>query len=234
MAMLLPEAHARVHTFDGLDESIIEYALKHARIVTGRRGEIITRQGEAARRFYVIREGYVKMVSTSHDGHDVLVGIAGPRDAFGHSAITEHTRDYLVTSCALTAVTAASWDREKALAIAAEFPEVHKRLDAQVVKNLQLALSRVHTVSEGKVGQRLARALLELAERHGTPDSMGVLIAPPMTRQDIAAIVGTTLFTASRLLSEWEYQGLIESSRARVHVRSLEGLRLLASESEED
>ncbi len=63
---------------------------------------------------------------------------------------------------------------------------------------------------------------------------MGMLIAPPMTRQDIAAIVGTTLFTASRLLSEWEDQGLVESSRARVRVRSLEGLRLLASESEED
>ncbi len=62
------------------------------------------------------------------------------------------------------------------------------------------------------------------------PDALGVLIVPPMTRQDIAAIVGTTLFTASRLLSEWEDRGLMESSRARVRLRSLEGLRLLASE----
>ena len=88
----------------------------------------------------------------------------------------------------------------------------------------------MHTVSEGRVSQRLARALLELADRHGQPDSRGVVIEPPMTRQDLAAIVATTLFTVSRLLSDWENQGLVESSRARVRVRNVEGLRLLASE----
>ncbi len=46
--MLLPDAPPRAHTFDGLAEEIVEYALKHARIVTARRGEIITQQGEPA------------------------------------------------------------------------------------------------------------------------------------------------------------------------------------------
>lgn len=229
MATLLPHA-SRAHTFDGLDDEIVDNAMKLARTVTARRGDIITRQGEPARRILVIREGYVKLVSTSEDGHDVLVGIAGPRDVFGHAAMAERPRDYMVTSCALSPVSAAAWDRDKALAIAEEYPEVHKRIDAQLVRNLELVLSRLHTVSEGRVGQRLARALLELGERHGKADSMGILIVPPMTRQDIASIVGTTLFTASRLLSDWEDQGLIESSRARVQLRNLEGLRLLASE----
>ncbi len=86
----------------------------------------------------MIREGYAKMVSTSQDGHDVLVGIAGPRDAFGHAAMADQPRNYLVTEhCALTPVTAAAWDRDKARAIAAEFPEVHKRIDAQLARNLE-------------------------------------------------------------------------------------------------
>jgi CRP/FNR family transcriptional regulator, nitrogen oxide reductase regulator len=229
MATLLPNT-SRAHTFDGLADDVIQYALKHARIVTARRGDSITRQGEPAHHIYVVREGYTKLVSTSQDGHDVLVGIAGPRDAFGHAAMADELRGYMVTSTALTPVTAAAWDRDKARAIAEEFPEVHKRIDAQLVRNLELVLGRLHTVSEGRVSQRLARALLELAERHGKPDAMGIMIVPPMTRQDIAAIVGTTLFTASRVLSEWEDQGLVESSRARVRLRSLEGLRLLAAE----
>ena len=37
------------------------------------------------------------MVSTSEDGHDVLVGIVGPRDAFGHAAMADQPRDYMVT-----------------------------------------------------------------------------------------------------------------------------------------
>ncbi len=50
MATLLPDAPTRAHTFDGLDRDIVEYALKHARIVTARRGETITQQGEPGQR----------------------------------------------------------------------------------------------------------------------------------------------------------------------------------------
>jgi CRP/FNR family transcriptional regulator, nitrogen oxide reductase regulator len=231
MATMLPDASTRAHTFDGLAGEIVAYAMKYATTVTACRGETITRQGEPARQIFVIQDGFAKMVSTSEDGHDVLVGIAGPRDAFGHATMADQPRDYMVSSTALCPMTAAVWSREKAMAIAHQFPEVHKRIDAQLMRNLEAVLGRLHTVSEGRVGNRLARALLELGERHGKPDALGVLIVPPMTRQDIAAIVGTTLFTASRLLSEWEDRGLIESSRARVRLRSLEGLRLLAAEA---
>lgn len=229
MATLLPDAPTRGHTFDGLAEEIVAYAMSHATIVTARRHEALSRQGEPARRIFVIREGYAKLVSSSPDGHEVLVGIAGPRDAFGHSAMADAPREYLVTSCALTEVTAAVWDREKALEIADEFPEVHQRIDAQLLRNLELVLGRLHAVSEGRVGRRLARGLLELAERHGAPDGSGVSIVPPLTRQDVAAIVNTTVFTASRLLSEWEGRGLVQSSRARIRVSSVEGLRRVAA-----
>lgn len=228
MSMLLPHAPARAHTFDGLAQSIVDYALKHARIVTAKRGESITRQGDPARCIYVIREGYTKLVSTSPDGHEVLVGVAGPRDAFGHAAVTEELRDYMVTATALTPVTAACWDRARALAIANEFPEVHQKLDAAMVRNLDLILGRLHLVSEGRVAQRLARALLELADRHGEPDALGIVIAPPLTRKDVASVVGTSLFTASRLLSQWEDDGLVSSSRAHLRILSTEGLRAIA------
>lgn len=84
MALIAPRE--RAHTFDGLAPDVIEHARRHAEIVTARRGEAITRQGEPATRFYVIQTGYAKLVSTSQDGHEILVGIAGPFDAFGHAA----------------------------------------------------------------------------------------------------------------------------------------------------
>jgi CRP-like cAMP-binding protein len=230
--MVLAGPRQRAHTFDGLDAETVEYARKHAQIVTARRGETLSRQGDPARHFYVVQSGYAKLISTSADGNEILVGIAGPLDAFGHAAVADVTRDYMVTSCALTPMTVAAWDRDKALAIAERFPAVHSRLDAQLLRNVELILGRLHLVSEGKVTQRLARALVELAERHGEPHALGIEIAPPLTRQDIAAIVGTTLFTASRVLADWEDKGLVESSRAKVRVRSLEGLRAIAEADE--
>jgi CRP-like cAMP-binding protein len=230
MAFAVPRQ--RAHTFDGLAPEIVEHARKYAQIVTARRGETLTRQGEPARQFYVVQSGYVKLVSTSPEGNEILVGIAGPHDAFGHASASDEKRDYMVTSCALSPVTAACWDRDRVRAIAEEFPEVHSRIDAALMRNLELVLGRLHLVSEGRVHQRLARALVELAERHGEPHALGIEIAPPLTRQDIAAIVGTTLFTASRVLADWEDKGLVESSRAKVRVRSLEGLRAIAEADE--
>jgi len=222
---------ARAHTFDDLAEDIVKYAMKYAETVTIPRGEPITRQGESAQRIFVIQEGFAKLVSTSENGHDVLVGVVGPRDVIGHVTVLDTRRNYMVTSTALGRMTAAMWSRDVARAIAARFREVQQRLDAELTRNLETILDRLHTVSESRVGQRLARALLELGERHGEPDALGVLIAPPMTRRDLAALVGTTPFTVSRLLSEWENQGVIHSLRARVRLRDLQRLRQLATEA---
>jgi len=51
-----------------------------------------------------------------------------------------------------------------------------------------------------------------------------VLIDLPITRQDIAEMSGTTLFTVSRTLNEWERGGLLEIGRERVVIRNPHGL----------
>jgi CRP-like cAMP-binding protein len=218
------------HTFDGLDDDLIAYCLEHAALVSWGRGDLLYRQGEPPILVHVIRDGFVKLVSTSADGHEVLVGIAGPRDILGQAALVRDATAYLVTATALTPVGTAVWTREKATELAHQFPEVHRRLDAQLIRNYEILLGRLHTVSEGRVPQRLARALRELGERHGErlPDGT-IRLAPPLTRQDLAAVVGTTLFSASRLLADWEDRGIIRSARARISIVDLDALEELAA-----
>jgi CRP/FNR family transcriptional regulator, nitrogen oxide reductase regulator len=50
------------------------------------------------------------------------------------------------------------------------------------------------------------------------------------TRQDLAEMSGTTLFTVSRVLSEWERQGLVEAGRERVLIRNPHGVVAIADE----
>jgi CRP/FNR family transcriptional regulator, nitrogen oxide reductase regulator len=222
---------ARAHTFDGLDHDLVAYCMEHAANVSARRGDRLIQQGERGRLVYVVRSGYAKLVSVSLDGHEVLVGIAGPRDVFGQTAVVDEEREYLVSATALTSMTAAVWARTKVVELARRFPELHARLDKEMLGNLELVLGRLHTVSDGRVSQRLARALLELAERHGEPSGTGLMIAPPLTRQDLASLTGTTLYTVSRLLGEWESRGLVSSDRARIHVADPVGLGSIATAS---
>ena len=233
MPATLPTPSRRVSTFDGLAEDVVRYCLEHAALATARRGELLIQQGEPAKLVYVIRSGYAKFVSTSPDGHEVLVGIAGPFDVFGQAAATQHLRAYLVTATALTPMELVIWSRAKALELAARFPEIHSRLDAQMIANLDLVLGRLHTVSEGHVPQRLTRALLELSERHGQKQARGIAILPPLTRQDMAALTGTTLYTVSRLLADWEHRGLVVTSRGHVQLLNIQALKDIAETTDE-
>ncbi|MFZ5819950.1 MAG: helix-turn-helix domain-containing protein, partial [Chloroflexota bacterium] len=71
-----------------------------------------------------------------------------------------------------------------------------------------------------KVEQRIARVLLRLAGQSGKRVDEGVLIELPFSRQELAEMAGTTLYTVSRVLSSWEKQGLIATGRERVTLTS--------------
>jgi CRP/FNR family transcriptional regulator, nitrogen oxide reductase regulator len=58
-----------------------------------------------------------------------------------------------------------------------------------------------------RVERRIASALLRLAEQAGRRVEGGVEIDFPLSRQDVAQMTGTTLFTVSRTLSGWEEAG---------------------------
>ena len=56
-----------------------------------------------------------------------------------------------------------------------------------------------------------------------TPE--GVLITQPLTRQELADLTGTTLYTVSRTLTKWEAMGLLESRKRLLLLRSLQKLQ---------
>ena len=71
--------------------------------------------------------------------------------------------------------------------------------------------------------------LVELSERHGRRERDGVSLPLPLTRQDLAALTGTTIYTASRIVADWVDADILESHRARLRVKRLNRLIQLAS-----
>jgi CRP-like cAMP-binding protein len=67
-----------------------------------------------------------------------------------------------------------------------------------------------------RVERRVARALLRLVQEAGRRVDTGLEIDFPISRQDIAEMTGTTLFTVSRLLSAWEERGIVKSGRQHI------------------
>ncbi len=87
---------------------------------------------------------------------------------------------------------------------------------------------RFRQMATERVERRLAQTLIRLASQSGRKVPEGILIDLPLTRQDLGEMTGTTLYTVSRLLTQWENQGLIIADRERIVIRFAHGLVSIA------
>ena len=99
-----------------------------------------------------------------------------------------------------------------------------------MAERMQELQERYRELATERVAQRVARAILRLARQTGRRVEGGVLLDLALSRQDLAELTGTTLFTISRTLSEWEQQGLVEVGRERVLIKSPHGLVVIAED----
>lgn len=88
---------------------------------------------------------------------------------------------------------------------------------------------RYRELATEKVERRIARTVLRLTAQLGSKSATGV-IELAFTRQDLAEMAGTTLFTVSRVLADWEKRGLVASGRERVRIHNPHGLVRIAEE----
>jgi CRP/FNR family transcriptional regulator, nitrogen oxide reductase regulator len=61
----------------------------------------------------------------------------------------------------------------------------------------------------GTAEARAAKLFLTLADRMGEARDGGTFIALPLSRQELADLIGTTLETAIRLMSRWQKEGVV-------------------------
>ncbi len=110
------------------------------------------------------------------------------------------------------------------------FPPLARNAMRHMSARMQEMQNRVRELSTERVERRIANTLLRLANQTGVKSPAGVLINVALTRQDIAEMTGTTLYTVSRTLSRWEQEGIVESGRERVLIRAPHALVTIAED----
>lgn len=218
-----------VPMFQGLDDAALDEVLRMAERRRVRRGETVFRQGDPARAFYVLVEGRLKVTQVTPEGQQVVVRFIGPREMFGCVVVSGGQR-YPGTATATVDSVAVGWPQATTRELMRRHPQIALNALGTVGSRLQEAQSRVRELSTERVEQRIAHALLRLAEQAGRPIAEGVEIEFPLSRQDVAEMTGTTLHTVSRTLSHWESAGIVRSGRQRVVIRNAPALMAVAAD----
>lgn len=191
-------------------------------------GAFFFMQGDPAEYLYIMLTGRAKLCQIAPDGQQVNLRTLNPKQLFGAVGAVDPQATYPACAQAL--------EDSSAIAIcSAEFRkllEEHQHLSFGLMKLMTGYISemqnRYREMATEKVEQRIARVLLRLAGQTGKRVEEGVLIELSFSRQDLAEMAGTTLFTVSRVLSAWEKQKLIATGRERVMLTNPHAVMRLA------
>lgn len=178
-----------------------------ARIRSYEEAETIFREGDEASHFHFVLGGKVKIVKAAPSGGDIILEIFGPGDPVGAIAAYEE-RGFPATAVALEATSLLSVPRREFFALLASNPMLARGLLLGLTRRM-IELTRKLTERGSRVEYRIARVFLTLADRAGRPDRTGVIVPVPLSRQEIADMVGTTQETAIRIMSRWGKDGVL-------------------------
>jgi CRP-like cAMP-binding protein len=213
--------------FDGLGEVEFSALLGEASSRSRSDGSFFFMQGDPADNSYVLVSGKVRLSQLNPDGQGVILGYIGPGREFGIIAAV-NAAHYPVSAQAVGESVAIYWSKQTIQRLMDRNPEIQRNALQIMARQIAEFQTRIRELSTQRVENRIARTLLRLSRQSGQEIESGILIDLPLTRQDIAEMTGTTLYTVSRTLRHWEAQGVIRSRRSQVIIRSPDRLKEIA------
>jgi len=174
-------------------------------------------EGDEAEYLYLVAMGKVKLVRNTTSGREVLLDILHGGEYFG-SLSTFGWRVHMETAiaqtdCCILQISAGDFER-----ILSDHPDVTRKVLEAVSQRLAQSQEVVKQLSAYTAEQRVASALMRLAGKLGEARGQGVLIQLPFSRQDLAAMTGSTIETVSRVMSRFAENGWIKSGRKWVTI----------------
>jgi len=188
------------------------------------RGDVLFHEGDQGDRLYVIGEGKIKLGRSSSDGRENLVAILGPGEMFGELSLFDPgPRTMTATAVAETQLLGLGNDSLTGLLTGR--PEVAKALLAALAQRLRRTNEHLADLVFTDVPGRVAKALLDLAERFGRPVEEGVMVSHDLTQEELAQLVGASRETVNKALADFAGRGWLKLEARAVLLLDVDRLR---------
>lgn len=227
MLLLDPSLVADIPPFRGMSREDLMELLSQSKSERYEKGKSVFRQGDKAHAFFLLLDGHIRVVRLTRDGDQIIARYISSGELFGiaHALGLEN---YPANAVAAVDCVVLSWPGSLWKTVTEKYPTFATNTYKAVGERLQDAQDKVVELSTERVEQRVANAILKLANQAGRETEDGILIDFPVTRQDVSEMTGTTLHTVSRLISAWEAAGIVKSERKKITLVEGHKLALIA------
>jgi len=192
------------------------------------RDETLFMQGHPIREHVLLQSGMVKVTQVGSSGFELLLWMHGPGESVGIPNDAPHCW-HACSARALQRCQALTWQDSCFQALIGKHPEIAMNINRLLALQLSDLERRFREIVTETVPMRLSFALLSLANQLGTPAREGIELC--LSREELAQMTGTSVFTVSRILSKWGKQGFVEPGRRSVIVLDSGRLMMAGVES---
>jgi CRP-like cAMP-binding protein len=187
----------------------------------------IYEQTQPASSVFLLSSGRARYFSMTPDGRKMILHWLMPGDALGLAALLQTPSPYRVSAETVRESTVLVWRRLVMHELMNEYPRLlHNALTVSVAY-LDLYIAAHAALVSESAKQRLASVLVRLTDSIGNDVSDGVELQ--VTNEELASAANITLFTASRILSEWQSEHALTKRRGRIILHSPKGLLRLTA-----
>lgn len=169
--------------------------------------QVIYYDGDSANGIYLVISGNVKTFKVAEDGHEFLTGVYGPDEYFGIAA-TLSGEDHKETAEAMKEARLCLLPKNTIDDMIGKFPDVAASFIKLLANNVLSKEEQLLQLAYHSVRTRMAELLIRLKTKCGSDD----LSTMNLSRDTLAGMAGIATETVSRVLSDFNDEGLISKS----------------------
>lgn len=190
-------------------------------------GATICLEGDPATHVYVLLAGWVKILSTTRDGHEIVLALRGDGDIVGETGgETTGRRNATIQAVGKVRALTVPYEKFSSFLDASQGADrAYRRVVTRKFNDADTLLRR-RAVTTG--AQRLAALLLDLAGRHGREVNGATYVVMPLSQEELASLAGTSRATITRAYGNWRKRGLIHTGQRRITILDVPGLQRIA------
>jgi CRP/FNR family transcriptional regulator, nitrogen oxide reductase regulator len=215
---------ARCPLLSGLSGSERAEILSAARTREFGRGEVLYFEDDPVEEILLLLSGCVKTTKFGESGTVAILGLVAPGDALGAAGLIS-SGQHTTTAEPIQQCRALVWQAGAFRAFLERSPRLYRNMAQLHFIYLRELEERFREMATEMVSRRVARQLARLHDLFESINNPGEIC---LSQEEVAQMTGTTLFSISRLFTEWEARGLVVARRHSVTVRNVDSLRAIA------
>ena len=177
--------------------------------------DIIYAPGDPDGQLYFLLEGTVRLYKIYGEYKEATVALLKDGGVFGELSLDEGSRQDVFAE-AVTDSRVASIQKTSIERVIRSDPGFALKLFSSFSERLRQSDEVIESLLHREVSTRLATLLINLGERFGESNGVGTMIDVRLTHQDLANMIASTREAVSKVMSELQRDGVIESRNRRI------------------